>query len=417
MAPHRLLVVGLCACIDVLAAVDAEHEAYLAKRKALFDNGNLYAFFNTDYTMDKPPSEGQLGVMETEAKDKLHPELCNDHKKKQKWFRDRCESEHLDLDQVLRTLQNETALAKYKETKQLREFDEDFLDFWFLYWKGRRPQGVVSIESKDGLRFITEGEQIGCNGNALSSESSAVEITAPIYKEQLQAKVRKEKWLVMYYKPNTANCSTTVSEFEKAAEEMDGIANIGGVNCLNQRTICEDEKQAGADMIPGPYPRFVWYDANKDDQPQRFMGSVEAQRLSERLQRWLGGKQKGFSTTLHDKSNMRRWLDRNALPKVVLMIHEGDSPFYWRSLSEKHDGKLSFATLPDCGLIHKSDMTIGNELEKEFKKVKRYPAIIHIDTSGEVGAIKTKFAAPFSRANVDKWLQGILGESADKKEL
>lgn len=104
-------------------------------------------------------------------------------------------------------------------------------------------------------------------------------------------------WIVEFYAPWCGHCQQLAPEYQKAAQALKGIVNVGGVNCDDQKSIC------GQYGIRG-FPTIKIFGANKGS-PEDYKGERNAvgivqaaQRVAQNIvQDRLGGKSSGSKSS------------------------------------------------------------------------------------------------------------------------
>jgi len=378
---------------------EAARQEFKKQQKKTLSKG-LYSIVGCgplQYSSLNPPTQKQLEeCMQTKLPETIPGKGC----KKEMQY---CHAEFIDIFEAYYTALDPAATKKFEENQEFKDFtiESELLEEMWRVWHSKAPDGEVRINYEDGIRKLEEIPFIGSRANLYADESSVFELDAQMLMGQVQS--GKENWLVQLYRSTQEESIKAKPEYEKVAAALEDIASLGAVNCdaKKEKPFCKQVVPKGE-----TYPFFIWSRTIKDMQG----GATEAQvfytmstavkGLSLRLQQFVASQLPDFTTELTDKKQMREWLDKDDLPKAVLLTDAASAPPYWIKTSSLAKDRMSLGIVYNC--TKKGDTK--TELQKEFA-VKRIPAIIHIDRSGEVGAIVDTHKAPFTMPHIRKFIK------------
>ncbi|XP_053327632.1 dnaJ homolog subfamily C member 10 isoform X2 [Spea bombifrons] len=86
---------------------------------------------------------------------------------------------------------------------------------------------------------------------------SVVALTPETYKELVKRRKRDEIWVVDYYAPWCGPCQALMPEWKRMARLLNGLINVGSVDCQKYSNLCNQEHVQG-------YPEIRLYPANTD---------------------------------------------------------------------------------------------------------------------------------------------------------
>merc|ERR1719384_1531353 len=131
--------------------------------------------------------------------------------------------------------------------------------------------------------------------NALYNKNSGVvDLTSNNFDHRV--KDSNGVWIVEFYAPWCGHCKQLAPQYQKAAKALEGIVNVGGINCDEQKQLC------GQFGIQG-FPTIKVFGSNKN-KPDDYQGARTAEgivRVAQKtaqkiVQDRLGGKSSGGSS-------------------------------------------------------------------------------------------------------------------------
>ena len=131
--------------------------------------------------------------------------------------------------------------------------------------------------------------------NALYNKNSGVvDLTSNNFDHRV--KDSNGVWIVEFYAPWCGHCKQLAPQYQKAAKALEGIVNVGGINCDEQKQLC------GQFGIQG-FPTIKVFGSNKN-KPEDYQGARTAEGIVQVAQKTaqkivqdrLGGKSSGGSS-------------------------------------------------------------------------------------------------------------------------
>ncbi|XP_075465010.1 dnaJ homolog subfamily C member 10 [Ascaphus truei] len=107
---------------------------------------------------------------------------------------------------------------------------------------------------------------------------SVITLTPETFNELVKRRTRDENWMVDYYAPWCGPCQSLVPEWKRMARLLNGLINVGSVDCQKYSSLCSQEHVQG-------YPEIRLYPGNVDS-PNHYFPYNGWHRDSHSLRSW-----------------------------------------------------------------------------------------------------------------------------------
>jgi curved DNA-binding protein CbpA len=293
---------------------------------------------------------------------KLHPDKCEEEDKAV------CQGKFIDVSSAYEVLSDDEKRRTYDSEGEegLKEGGGEDAQAEQMYRQffGKEPEGKVKIgRGPGGQMFFQVVPEEGPSENLFDDKPGLLEIDENTFKAFIHG--RDEPWFVIYYKPNREECQEMVKEVIALGKTYDGIAKIGVVNCMKQRSTCKSNSISA-------FPSMRWYSAEPDAEPD----VVEIDTTAKSMGKYISGEMPDNTFKIADKNALKSWLDTAKGPPVMLFTDKKTVPPLWKALSREFKNRASLGIMLGC------DKTgvFKTPLEREFGI--RVPAIVLLDPLG-----------------------------------
>eukprot|EP00927_Polykrikos_kofoidii_P047485 TRINITY_DN4166_c0_g1_i1.p1 TRINITY_DN4166_c0_g1~~TRINITY_DN4166_c0_g1_i1.p1 ORF type:complete len:551 (-),score=129.91 TRINITY_DN4166_c0_g1_i1:301-1830(-) len=309
--------------------------------------------------VDKKAKKDEIKKAYRDLSLKLHPDKCDMEDKAE------CQSKFIEVSSAYEVLSDDEKRQVYDSEGEegLKDGGGEDAQAEQMYRQffGKEPEGKVRIRRHPGgqMTFQVIPEE-GPSHNLFDDKPGILELDETTFKAFIHG--RDEPWFVIYYKTNREECRDMANEVIALGKTFDGIAKIGTMNCMKQRSTC---KENSINM----FPSLRWYPMDPKSEPE----VVETDTTAKLMGKHIGAEMPDFTTKIKDKNALKTWLDASVGPSIMLFTDKRSVPPLWKALSREFNKRASLAIMLGCD---KSGV-FKTPLEREHDI--RIPQIVRFD--------------------------------------
>lgn len=179
---------------------------------------------------------------------------------------------------------------------------------------------------------------------AFYANTPVVELTGKNFDKQVFGDTNV--WMVEFYAPWCGHCQRLTPEYTKAAENVEGLAKMGAVNCDE-----ESNKQLCSKFgIQGfPTIKILPWNAKSSGQAVDYQGARSAGSIAKYLLEQIPN----HVTSVKDDASWKKFLSKTGAEtkKVLLFSEKSDVSTLYKALATQFKDRLAFAQAPHKGAL------------------------------------------------------------------
>ncbi|KAL0035526.1 hypothetical protein WJX77_010582 [Trebouxia sp. C0004] len=205
--------------------------------------------------------------------------------------------------------------------------------------------------------------------------------------------------VVEFYAPWCGHCKALAPQFQKVAENLQGIATVAAVDCDDQsnQPLCGEYNVQGfptLKIFPASKPKAG--SKSKRKLPSDYNGPRTAKGIADALTAALPST---YISKLKDAPSYSNFTTTSSLPKVVLFTDKPKTSALYKSLSLRFKGRLAFAEVTNKA---------SNVVEQQA--VEKFPKLIVLD-----GDKMQEYSGKFKATDLIAFLSEQAGSTASGK--
>ena len=232
----------------------------------------------------------------------------------------------------------------------------------------------------------------GGGGSSFYSGTKVVDLTESNWSSTVN---KKETWLIEFYAPWCGHCKKLTPEWIKTAKKLNGLVQIGAVDCTTNESLCQRYGVRG-------YPTIKIFPYKKHSSPLPYEGGRSARDIISIAKTHIPSFVKRVSIRSIDNF-LKKEIER---PKLILITQKTEASPMFKSLSGKYRGTVDF------GIAKHSD----RDLSKKLGGVTSFPSLVYIKRSTQGTSYEYyHYKGKISRGGIVTFIDELLAGKSNLK--